>query len=224
MGLGDIFFPEICPVCKRALVGEEKYVCLRCFIDLPYSHFWSWRDNPAEVMLKELMSIEAAVSLFVYRRESGWKDLIYKFKYRNDKILGRWLSKLLGEKLVESGMAEDIDMIVPVPLHPLKKWKRGFNQTEVIAKELGKILWRASVEKNVLKRVRYSSSQTVKGRQTREAAVSGAFVLSRCSIEGKHILLVDDVLTTGATLTACGREILSVPRTKLTIATLAYVE
>ena len=138
--------------------------------------------------------------------------------------MGRYLSTMLGQKMAESRLFGEIDLIVPVPLHPLKMWRRGFNQAAVIADEISKAMGGIEVDKRVLKRRRNTSSQTIKDREERADSVSKAFCLNRDYIEGKHILLVDDVLTTGATISACGKAILSVSDTRLSVATLAYVE
>ena len=175
-------------------------------------------------MLSEKLNVNRVVSLFVYREESGWKNIIHSFKYGGNKPLGRYFSNMLGQKITESGVFREVDLIVPVPLHPLKRWKRGFNQAAVIADELSRVMGGIEVDNRVLKRKKNTSSQTIKDREERAESVNRAFCLNRDYIEGKHILLVDDVLTTGATISACGRAILSVPETRLSVATLAYVE
>jgi len=205
-------------------VGGERHICLKCLSDLPYSYFWEWRYNPAEEMLNRKLDVEKAVSLFIYREDSRWKSLIHNFKYGGDKVLGRYLSAMLGKKILDSGIFKSVDLIIPVPLHPLKRWKRGFNQAAVIAHELGRALGGIEVNEKVLRRRKNTTSQTIKDRDEREISVSKAFCLNRRGIEGREVLLVDDVLTTGATISACGKAILSVPGTLLNVATLAYVE
>jgi len=224
MGLLDLFFPRVCPVCGVLLVGGESHICLRCLSDLPLSYFWSWRDNPAEVLIRERVELEAAVSLIFYRRESRWRSVIHKFKYSSQISLGKYLSKILVRRMAESKAFSGVDLIVPVPLHPIKRWMRGFNQASVIAGELSAALGRPVIE-GVLVRSRYSSTQTTKDRRSRQRSVKGAFsVRDPKRFNGKHILLVDDVLTTGATIEACGLEILKSDGVRLSVATLAFVE
>ncbi|MHC1779947.1 MAG: ComF family protein [Bacteroidales bacterium] len=224
MGILDLFFPQVCPVCGRLLVGGEKIVCLSCLSDIPFSYFWSWRDNPAELLLRERLEVETAVTLLLYRKESNWKEVIHNFKYSGDKASGRYLSSLLGKKIVESGCFSGVDILVPVPLHPLKKWKRGFNQASVIAREIGRQIGKPVVE-DVLRRGRYSSTQTIKDRKGRKRSVEGAFFLKNPErFSERHILLVDDVLTTGATIEACGTQIYKAGGVTLSVATLAFVE
>ena len=224
MGLRDLFFPEICPVCERLLVRGEKHICTECLSDLPYSYFWNCAENPARSLLAEKFSVESVATLMIYRKESKWKNILYDFKYSGDKSVGRYTSGILGKKMFQGGLFNDIELIIPVPLHPLKKWMRGFNQAAVIAYELSDIMG-VPVSENILKRGRYSFSQTLKDKTERSKGVSGAFYVKRDKkIEGKHVLLVDDVLTTGATAKECGMRLVEAYGVKLSFAALAFVE
>ena len=224
MGLKDLFFPDICPVCERLLVRGEKHICTECLSDLPYSYFWNCASNPAHSLLAEKISVGSVATLMIYRKESKWKNILYDFKYSGDKSVGRYASGILGKKMVQGGLFNDIELIIPVPLHPLKKWMRGFNQAAVIAYELSDIMG-VPVSENILKRGRYSFSQTLKDRTERSKGVSGAFYVKRDKkIEGKHVLLVDDVLTTGATAKECGMRLVEAYGVKLSFAALAFVE
>lgn len=224
MGLKDLFFPEICPVCERLLVRGEKHICTECLSDLPYSYFWNCAGNPAHSLLTEKIPVESVATLMIYRKESNWKNILYDFKYSGDKSIGRYTSGILGKKMVQGGLFNDVELIIPVPLHPLKKWIRGFNQASVIAYELSKIM-EIPVAENILKRGRYSISQTLKDRKERSKGVSGAFYVKRGeNIDGKHVLLVDDVLTTGATAKECGMRLVEAYGVKLSFAALAFVE
>ncbi len=224
MVLLDLLLPRICPVCGRLLLRNEKYLCLGCLADLPFSFFWTWPDNPAEVRFWGRLDIIRAASLLIYRDESPYKRIIHFFKYKSCTGLGNFMGEMLARRLSESKLYNDIDIIVPVPLHPLKKWKRGYNQSYILAKSIGKIL-NVPVEERALKRRRFTATQTKKDAQHRWENVKSAFkIKNRELIEGKHVLLVDDVLTTGATLEACGEHILKCRGCRLSIVTLAYVE
>jgi len=222
--LGDLFFPRMCLVCGEKLDIGTRHLCSRCADDIPLTYFWSWDGNPAEQRLAEA-HVEKACSLFFYRRDSAYSSLIHNFKYGGDIRLGRRLAGMLAEKMVESGRFTGIDAVVPVPLHPLKKFKRGFNQSDIIGKELAAALG-ASFEPKLIRRRRFTRTQT--RASDRRSNMKGAF-----SVNGKtlrrlreagivRILIVDDVLTTGSTITATATALPD--EFRLTAATLACVE
>lgn len=216
--------PRICPVCGRVLLRRERYLCLKCSFEIPLTYFWTWSGNPAEERFSGRVGFVHASSLFYYRDESPYKNLIHNFKYKGSRKLGAYMGELLGEKLLHCGIYDDVDIIIPVPLHPFKRWKRGYNQAEIIAREVGKVL-RKPVNASLLIRKRYTKSQTKKDALQREKNVSGAFrVRFDYLLKGRHVLLIDDVLTTGATLGACALEILSVEGCRVSFATLAFAE
>lgn len=220
----DLLFPRVCPVCGRLLLRRERYLCLSCLADLPFSFFWSWPNNPSEVCFWGRLNIVRAASLLIYREESPYRKIIHAFKYNGNKGLGRHMGEMLARRLRESGLYNDIDVIVPVPLHPLKKWKRGYNQATIIAEAIGRVLGKP-VEERVLRRKKFTSTQTKKDSISRWDNVAEAFSIKNGSkFTGRHVLLVDDVLTTGATLEACGQHILKQEGCRLSIVTLAYVE
>jgi ComF family protein len=224
MLLSDILFPRECPVCGRILLRSEKFLCLGCETDFPYTYFWNWENNPAEILFWGRLDNVKAVSLFYYREGSGYKEIIHRFKYNGERSMGRYFSAILGEKMASSGRFDDIDLLVPVPLHFVRKWKRGFNQSHVIAKEISSALGKP-VADDVLVRRKYTGTQTVKDPEARWKNVFKAFaVKNEHKIRGKHILIVDDVLTTGATAEACGRHLTSLPGCRVSIATLGFVE
>lgn len=224
MVLLDLLFPRICPVCGRLLLRRERYLCLGCLSDLPLSYFWSWPGNPAEVCFWGRLNIENVASLLIYREESPYRKIIHAFKYKGNRGLGAYMGEMLAKRLQESKLYEDIDVIVPVPLHPFKKWKRGYNQSQVLATSIGRVL-KKPVAEGAIVRNKFTSTQTRKDALQRWENVMNAFSLKDSRlIEGKHVLLVDDVLTTGATLEACGQHIMRCDNCRLSIVTLAYVE
>ncbi len=191
---------------------------------LPLTYYWQWRENPAEFNICRNIDVECVVTLILYRKESSWREVIRRFKYYGDRKLGRFLAGMLALKSFESGLFRDVDLIVPVPLHPLKRWMRGFNQATEIAKEISGII-NIPVKEGILKKGRYTFSQTIKGRDERESGIKASFYVNKGEVfRNKHILLVDDVITTGATTCHCGREILKAGASRLSVAALAFVE
>lgn len=224
MLLADVLFPRVCPVCGDVLLKDEKFLCLECELGLPLTYFWNWEGNPAEMLFWGRLHGVTAISLFYYREGSNYREIVHRFKYNGEKRMGRYFSKMLGQKIAECGRFENIDYIIPVPLHFIKKWKRGFNQAGIIAHEIGNITGKRVLE-GVLLRRSYTSTQTRKNPEERWKNVYEAFYLSNGNIlQDKRVLLVDDVLTTGATIEACGRRLEHIEGCKVSVATLGFVE
>ena len=221
-------WPRRCGVCGGFLDTEERYVCAECLKDMPLTYFWSWRANPAEQILWARTYLEGVVSLFYYSRDNDYKELLHAVKYGGNVATGRWLGRMLGEKMREAAYPLP-DVIVPVPLHWRRQWKRGYNQAEVIARGISEGLsGDIPVLTDILRRVRYSTSQTRMSVGSKWENVSGSFVLidNRTAAErlsGRHVLLVDDVLTTGATVEACWDALRVIPDIRVSYASIAFV-
>ncbi len=228
--LFDLCFPKICAVCGKTLNYHEQHFCLECFADMPLTWFWNVQDNPAEKVFWGRCNVVRVYSLFYYT--NNWRKPVHLLKYGGNTAIGKYLGRMLGEKLLHPDNSSPFDYIVPVPLHWRKLITREYNQSEVIAKGIKEGLSgrgeEVKVIPNLLRRKSFTATQTAKDRINRWHNVSGAFELNpHCRTlppAGSHILLIDDVLTTGATLEACASIMVRELGCRISIATLAYVE
>jgi ComF family protein len=220
----ELFYPALCITCGERLISKEKYLCMNCRADLPVTNFHLYPDNNVAQLFWGRVIIENATSLFYYKKGSRYQKLIHLIKYRGMKELGFEFGKHLGAVLSESKNFTSADLIIPVPLHPKKKKKRGYNQSEYIAGGVANILKKPVSVNNLCRKI-YSPSQTRKNRFERWQNVEKIFIVNNPDeLHNKHILLLDDVVTTGSTLEACASEILKGSNTKVSIATLAYAD
>ena len=226
-GLRNLFFVRECAVCGEELDSGEHLVCNRCISDIPLTRFWGYSENAAMERLAGCRVYNAS-ALFFYRHESPYCDIVRQFKYGRRESLGLWAARLLGGYLASGGLYNDVQAVVPVPLHPIKRWKRGFNQAEIIARGVAEKLGDKPVVPHLLQRRRYTSTQTRRSKSSRQSNVSRAFAVNRRELERlkatgvTHILILDDVLTTGATLSECIR--LLQDHFTVSAATLGFVE
>jgi ComF family protein len=205
-------------------MNQEKYICLKCLFDLPRTNFHSIHGNKVEQQLWGKVQIEHATSYFYFRKGSRYQKLIHYLKYKGLKELGEEVGKHFGFDLGESPDFSEVDVIIPVPLHPRKFRKRGYNQSEWIAKGLGFAL-KKPVDSNNLVRKVHTSTQTQKSRFERWKNVEGIFEVQQPEmLLNKHVLLVDDVMTTGSTIEACSVALLKVSGLKISVATLAHAD
>ena len=226
--LADLFLKRECVCCGRQLEAFESGVCTFCLAELPSSYTWTSEESPADKTFWGRTRIEKVTSLFLYNGK--YRNLVYSIKYGGNLRLGIRLGRMLGEVIAE----EDIDCIVPVPLHPRKKRKRGYNQSEIIGRGILLALKEkgldAKMETGLLKRKNFTPTQTRKDRADRWTNVRDAFRVNmkraaKLTENGKvpHLILCDDVLTTGATLDACASLLHEAVNCRISIATLAYV-
>ncbi len=219
--LVHLFYPYVCAGCGSDLVNDDNLLCLKCINDLPHTNFAIHANNPVEKIFWGRLLLTAAMSEFYFTKETLIQTLIHEFKYKGNKDLGVYLGAMMGKSLLNSQRFSKIDALVPLPLFADKEFKRGFNQATILCNGIGEILNIPVIKNNVVRK-RFTETQTKKHRTERWQNVEGSFEINNAKeIKGKHILLVDDVVTTGATLEACGVEILNMEDTDLSIATLA---
>jgi len=216
-----LFYPHLCVGCGNDVLAKNQVICSFCYHDLPRTNYANIKNNPIEKLFVGRLPIHAAHSEFYFSKGKLVQQLIHQIKYHAHLDLGTYLGKLMGSSLFQSNRFHNVDAIVPLPMFADKEKKRGYNQAAVIANGIAETLGVPVVEKLVT-RSRATSSQTNKHRIERWQNVEDSFQIASSNFfENKHILLVDDVLTTGATLEACGMAILQIPQVTISIATLA---
>ena len=216
-----LLFPKNCEACGRALTRGEDVLCFDCLYELPRTHYCRELDNPVSQLFEGRMKVERATALFFFQKGSRFRKLLHSLKYNHKPEIGVFLGKELGAEMLSSGNFSDIDYIIPVPLHPNRAKKRGYNQSERIASGISAVMG-IPVLTDALIRNDDTKTQTKMNKDERWQNVSGKFSLVDANrLKGCHVLLVDDVLTTGATTEACGAILLSVEGLKISVAVLA---
>jgi ComF family protein len=219
-----LFYPQLCITCGERLISQEKYLCMKCWFDIPISRFENENENKVAQLFWGRVQIEHATSYFNYRKGSRYQKLIHFIKYKGLKELGLETGRRFGDILAEAENFNQVDKIVPVPLHPKKHKKRGFNQSEWIALGISESLNKPMLENNLYRKI-FTSTQTRKNRFERWQNVEGIFGIKNPEeFENQHVLIVDDVVTTGSTLEACAYELLKVSGVKVSMATLAFAD
>jgi ComF family protein len=217
----SLLFPRLCHACGNHLLKNEYLICTQCFISIPRTNYHLTPDNPVEQLFWGRCRISRGAAFSFYNKGSRIRKLIHKLKYNGIKELGFELGRIYGLSLKNSGFISDLDVIIPVPLHPSKLRERGFNQSEYISKGIAEVTG-LQLDIKTLIRIRASDTQTKRSRYERWMNVEGIFAVTDSeSIRGKHILLVDDVITTGSTIDACTSELLRVDNVRVSIAALA---
>jgi len=216
-----LLFPHICDGCGSDILSKESTLCMRCIEAMPETNFELHPDNPVEKKFWGRLPLQQATAQFYFTRESLMQHLMHQFKYKRNKDLGNQLGRMMGQSIKRSGRFV-VDALIPLPLFPAKEKKRGYNQAMVLCEGMAESL-QVPVLKDVVIRSQHTDTQTKKGRIERWQNMEGKFVLAKPdAIKNSNLLLVDDVVTTGATLEACGSELLKAENVKLSIAALCY--
>ncbi|QHS61792.1 ComF family protein [Chitinophaga agri] len=215
-----LFFPHTCEGCSMELTQTEAILCLRCHRRLPFTGFQHITGNPVEKIFMGRTPVAHATATCYYRKGSLLQQLIYQFKYKQREDIAAHLGRQMGLALQQSHWLYETDCVVPVPIHPSKMRQRGYNQAAVLASGINAVTRQPVFD--VLTRNHHSSSQTSKGRLLRWENVSASFSLQHdTDLKDRHVLLVDDVITTGATIEACSRLLINAGA-RVSVCTLAY--
>lgn len=219
-----LLFPNFCCGCNTYLYLGEEQLCTRCLYRLPYTDHYVHAENIAARQLWGRLPCNAVSSLLYFNKGSRVQNIIHHLKYKGRKDLGLKLGRMVAEKLVLCNTYQNVDLIIPVPLHRSRELKRGYNQSLCIAQGISKIL-KTPINTHSLLRNKRSATQTKKGRYSRFENMQEVFSIAASDeIKDKHILLVDDVMTTGATLEACGQALITAGIRELSIATVAFAK
>lgn len=217
-----LYFPKNCPACGRPLRLFGANICGRCSQNLPETHFFEAPGNPIEKIFYGRLPISAGAAAWYFHKNSALQALLFQLKYKSNEDVGLFIGKQMGALLAASERFDTIDALIPVPLHPQALSKRGFNQAALICEGIGQV-WHKPVFTGAITRTKHTNTQTKQNRAVRWENMENAFsIKDPTSIAGKHLLLIDDVITTGATIEACGKTLLSIKDVKVSVAAAAY--
>jgi len=217
----NLFFPEVCLACKLQLTDNEKYLCTHCRHALPLTNFHLIQDPFITKLFYGRAHITSGTALLHFEKKGIVQQIIHQLKYRGQEQVGTFLGAWLGAELSYCKDYATIDLVIPVPLHKKKLRRRGYNQVAKFGQEIAKAL-NADYVDDVLIKVTNTASQVNKNRFSRWTGKNDLFALSNMQkITGKHILLVDDIITTGATLEACIQELDKAKNLSISVATMA---
>lgn len=218
----ELLFPPFCAVCGEPLAEGEELLCTLCRVTAPLTGYEQEPYNPVLAKFEGLVPVERASAMLFFQQESGWQRLIHDFKYHKAWRVAQQMGYWYGNRLKQSGLYGDIDMVIPMPLHPLKQLRRGYNQATYLAEGIASALG-VRLERRAVRRHRNTSSQARTPMRHRASNVEDAFsVRAAETLRGKHLLLVDDVLTTGSTMISLIEAIrCRVPDCRISVAVLA---
>jgi len=218
-GLLNLLFPRLCLLCNSDTPNEDQNFCVECLINMPHTNHFKKKENLACQRFWGRFQFEHAASVLNFYAYSDVRWMMHRLKYEGRKEIGYVLGLLAGKKILASDFFKSVDIIVPIPLHREKKAKRGYNQAAYFGKGISETIGVPMRENVILKRV-YTKSQTKMNRVQRVKNVLNSFELvDKQGIQGRHILIVDDVLTTGATIEACAIKLQEVSGVKISILT-----
>jgi ComF family protein len=220
----SLFFPRYCRSCYNSLVKGEDLICTNCILEMPKSHYHLEQENPFYQKFRGRLPVKHVMTLFKFVKESHVQQLLHALKYKHQPELGEMLGRVYGQDLVEANYKNSFDLIIPVPLHISRRRIRGYNQSEEFGKGLSQML-EVPCDDSYMMRAAKTETQTHKTKLSRWENVNNIFqVVKRQPIVEKRVLLVDDVVTTGATLEACGQALVQAGCKELSIACIAATQ
>ena len=220
----SLIFPELCVACRAGLMANEDLLCTDCLYNLPFTNFHLQPDNIVARQFWGKLPIKGAYSLYYFNKGGNIQNMMHLFKYNGMHSIGNMLGNIAGKQLLQNEVFNSVEVIIPVPLHKKRLKERGYNQSASFADGLAQKMG-VKVDIDNLVRNVATKTQTHKSRFARFENMQEVFAVARpADLINKHVLLVDDIVTTGSTLEACGIELLKVPGLKLSIATIAYAE
>ena len=217
----NLFYPRVCAACGETLLKDEETVCLKCRYTLPFTGYENHADNPLAQVFYGRVRFHAVTACFFFAKSGKVQHLIHELKYKNNPEAGIFLGQQLGKTIKDAPLFQGIDYLIPVPLHPRREKQRGYNQSLLIAQGINEVTGIPIGDKYLIRAV-YTTTQTKKSADERHKNVKDIFeVHFPEELEGKHVLLIDDVLTTGATLESCAHQLENIPGITISAATAA---
>jgi ComF family protein len=220
--ISHLLYPSICFGCKKNEIETNEWLCIQCLSTLPFTGFENTRNNPVEQLFWGRTPIEIASSCFFYVEKTPIQRLIHEVKYKEQQQLGRWLGQMIGRQLQTIFQMKKVDLMLPMPLHPKKQQQRGYNQAVLLCEGI-RATTACDFSEQVLIRNTNTQTQTKKTRMERWNNVNEVFAITDAQqIMNKHIVLIDDVITTGASTEACAAILLKEGACAVSICSLAY--
>jgi len=222
--LVNLFYPYHCMICKKPLIEIEQHICLNCLCDLPKTNYHVSKSNPARDLFAGYPQVNEVTAFLFFAKDGTTQKLIHSLKYYGNKNLAKYMGRIAALELKKYGFYASIESIIPIPLHKKKEKKRGYNQSGLIANGFSSVFG-CKTDNKILKRATDTKSQTRKSVYDRHVNVEKIFEVTDIEhLHGKHILLVDDVMTTGATISSCINALLTVPEIKISIFSLSIAK
>ena len=220
----DLISPRLCVVCGNRLAVTEETLCSKCYLHLPRTDFANdLYENMMAKLFWSQIKLEKATALFYYEPHAETAQILYELKYKNHPEIGVVMGRMMAKELMKSGLFEDIDALVPVPLAKKRERERGYNQSLELAKGVSEVTG-LPIANLVIRRTKFVGSQTKRGRWERNENVEHVFELVDDNISDQHLLLIDDVVTTGATVIACAKEMQKASNVKISVLALGFAK